>query len=80
MEVLKIKSTHQESQGDYVLINAADFDEKIHEMFDGEAPKAPKAPEKMTVKELQAALTEKGIAFESDANKAALIALLKAGE
>jgi hypothetical protein len=33
-EILKIKSTHPESQGPYVLIDAHDFDEKVHELYD----------------------------------------------
>jgi hypothetical protein len=35
-ETLKIKPKH-ESQGDYVVINAEDFDESKHELLDNSA-------------------------------------------
>ena len=31
---IKIKSTHPESQGDFVVINADDFDEKKHVKYE----------------------------------------------
>lgn len=38
--MLKIKSTHPESQGPFVLIDECDFDAKVHTLY--EAPKADK--------------------------------------
>lgn len=38
MDILHIKSTHKESQGDYVVINAEDFDPSKHELYDPDAP------------------------------------------
>lgn len=74
-----------EGQGDYVLINEEDFVDGTYELY---------APKKLTAKEqkaldaanevaakleaTKAALTEKGITFEPDADQAALQALLDA--
>ncbi len=33
-KTIKIKSTHPESQGDFVEINETDFDPAVHEKFD----------------------------------------------
>jgi hypothetical protein len=45
MATTKIKSTHPESQGDFVEIEEADFDPKIHELYEpakrGRSAKAP---------------------------------------
>lgn len=43
-----------------------------------EAPSAKDVFDGMTVKKLQAFLKEKGVAFETDANKEALLALARA--
>jgi hypothetical protein len=76
-----------EDQGEYVLINEEDFVEGEHELF---------APKKLTAKEqkaldaaneaagkldaTKAALTEKGITFDENADQAALQALLDAAQ
>lgn len=39
METIKIASTHPESQGPYVLINAEDFDAKQHKLYEEKATK-----------------------------------------
>lgn len=33
MAVIKIKSTHKESQGDFVLIEEGNFNSEIHELY-----------------------------------------------
>lgn len=38
---IKIKSSHPETQGEFVIIDEKDFDEKVHEKFDGEAEEKP---------------------------------------
>lgn len=35
-ETMRVKSQDKETQGDYVVINKADFNPKIHEAFDGD--------------------------------------------
>lgn len=72
-EVLKVKPWGKD-QGDFVLINAEDFNPEVHELLDA----APAAPQKLGIAELRAALTEKGIAFPDGAKKAELQALLDA--
>jgi hypothetical protein len=42
-ETLKVKSTDPESQGPFVLINAADFDEAVHKLHEPEPEPEPKA-------------------------------------
>jgi hypothetical protein len=34
-KVVRVKSTHPESQGDFVEINETDFVEGVHELYDG---------------------------------------------
>lgn len=75
MAVIKIKSTHPESQGDFVLIEEEDFDAERHEIYD---PEGAKKAEKATVAELRDALTAKGIEIPEGAKKADLQALLDA--
>jgi len=44
-ETVKIKSTHPESQGEYVSINVGDFDlEKGHELYDPAPAEKPAEP------------------------------------
>ncbi|HWT68092.1 MAG TPA: hypothetical protein VN214_03150 [Pseudomonas sp.] len=74
-------------QGDYVLINEEDFVEGTHELY---APKKLTAKEQKALdaaaaaesaaklEATKAALTEKGITFEADADQAALQTLLDA--
>lgn len=41
IETVKVKSTDPESQGPFVVINAADFDEAVHKLHEPEPePKA----------------------------------------
>ena len=42
MKTIKIKSTDRKNQGDYVLINEADYDAKKHTKFEAENKKANK--------------------------------------
>lgn len=42
METLKIKSTNPETQGDFIIINAEDFDPSIHELFEQQEASAKK--------------------------------------
>lgn len=39
--VVRIKSTHPESQGDFVEINSEDFDSSKHDLFDAPPPPPP---------------------------------------
>lgn len=85
IEILKVKPWGKD-QGDHVLINASDFDANFHELLDaapaakpeGEQETKQEPEHKATAAELKAALTEKGIAFKSNASKADLQALLDA--
>jgi hypothetical protein len=72
-ELLKVKPWG-EGQGDYVLIEAGDFDTDFHELLDA----APAAPKKLGIAELRDTLKAKGIDFPDDAKKADLQALLDA--
>ncbi len=75
MAAIKIKSTHPESQGDFVLIEEEDFDaEKGHELLDAPKTNAPK----LGLPELREALTARNIAIPEGAKKADLQALLDA--
>lgn len=77
LKTIRIKSTHPASQGDFVEINETDYDPSKHELFD-ETPASPNS--ELTVAELKAALTEKGIAFDDKAKKPELLALLDASD
>jgi hypothetical protein len=70
METIRIKSTDEASQGPFVVIDAANFDPDLHERFDPEPTKP------LGIAALRDALTAKGIAFDADAKKADLQALL----
>ncbi|WLD64717.1 hypothetical protein [Pseudomonas sp. OVF7] len=67
-----------EGQGDFVLINESDFDENVHELYGSKKPSAKEVKAAKLLADTKAALTEKGIAFEDDADQAALQALLDA--
>lgn len=71
MKLIKVK-TWGEGQGDFVYINEEDFNPDFHELLD-EAEKPAKA---LTVDDIRAALTAKGIEFEAGAKKPALQKLL----
>lgn len=58
----------------YVVINKSEFNPDIHEEFKEDAAKPIS---KMTVEELTAALTEKGVEIPEGAKKADLVALME---
>ncbi|WEX18962.1 hypothetical protein P2T68_17125 [Pseudomonas sp. G11] len=68
--------TWGEGQGDFVLINESDFDENVHELYGSKKPSAKEVKAAKLLVDTKAALTEKGIAFEDDADLATLQALL----
>lgn len=70
MDTIRIKSTDEASQGPFVIIDAANFDPDLHERFDPEPAKA------RGIASLREGLTARGIAFDADAKKADLQALL----
>lgn len=45
MDTVKIKSTHPETQGEYVVINAESFNHEKHELFDPPKKKEKPKPE-----------------------------------
>lgn len=67
-----------EDQGDFVLINEEDFDKDFHELYGDKKPSAKEVKAAKLLADTKAALTEKGIAFEEDADQSALQALLDA--
>lgn len=47
METIKVKSSDPASQGDFVVIDKDDYDEKVHVLYEEPKSKAaPKQPEK----------------------------------
>ncbi len=60
METMKVKPW-SEDQGDYVVINKADFDQDIHEAFDEKAANAPAK----TPAEVLAMATDTGVHFKT---------------
>lgn len=66
-ETLNVKDGH----GGYYIINAADFDAKLHAPFD-----APDEGSNPSTKEMKAALDEKGISYKTNSSKAELQELL----
>lgn len=77
MAVIKVKSTHPESQGPFVLLESEDFKEGEHELYE-EKPADPVKPAShgLNVEQLKTALGEKGIEIPDDAKKADLAKLL----
>lgn len=71
METINVKPWGK-GQGDFVVINKADFDPKVHEPLDNEQAEGAK---KATVAELREALAAKGIEIPEGAKKAELQAL-----
>lgn len=74
METIKVKPWGKD-QGDFVVINKADFDPEVHKLLESEPEGAKKAA---TVAELREALTAKGVEVPEGAKKADLQALLDA--
>ena len=74
METIKVKPWGKD-QGDFVVINKADFDPEVHELLESDAEGAKKAA---TVAELREALAAKGVDVPEGAKKADLQGLLDA--
>lgn len=73
VETMKIKPAHAD-QGEFVVINKADFDPAIHEEHGIEV----EASKRLGIAELREALTQKGIEFPKGAKAADLQSLLDA--
>ncbi|PLC06403.1 hypothetical protein CY658_05045 [Variovorax sp. RO1] len=72
-ETIRVKASDPE-QGEFVVINKSDFDEKLHELHE---ESAGKPSDGMKVEDLKAALEAKGITIpEGVTKKADLAALL----
>ena len=71
LETVKIMSSSKE-QGEFVLINKADFDPEVHTLYGHDADAKPA----MSKAELQAALDDKGIEYKPAMSKAELQSLL----
>jgi hypothetical protein len=74
MSTIHIKSTDEATQGEFVVINEADFNPELHERF-GAAPERAQG-----IAGLRAELTARGIEFDPDAKKAELKALLESAD
>lgn len=77
-ETMKVKPWG-EGQGDFVVINASDFDADIHELF-GVEPEVKDEFSDLTNNKLKDYLTAAGVAFDANANKAALLAACRAAK
>lgn len=70
-----------EDQGEFVVINEADFDPAVHTAFDAADKQGDDSGDgKVTAAQLREALTARGIAFKANAPKAELQALLDAAD
>lgn len=78
MSTIKIKSTHPESQGAFVVINEADFDAEKHELY-VEGEEGDSGDRSLTVAEIKEILTAAGIEIPTGAKKADLLVLLPQG-
>ena len=76
MNTIKVKPWG-EGQGDFVLINAEDFDPELHVRLDAADTNGDG---KVSIAEIRNALTAKGIEFDPKAKKAELQALLEQAE
>lgn len=70
-ETIKVKPWGTD-QGEYVEINAEDFNEATHELFDEDDLEDGK----LTVAEMKAKLTELGVEIPKGAKRSDLVALL----
>jgi hypothetical protein len=70
---VKIKSSAADNEHGYTVINESDFVEGEHELFDVTTSDGDKF---MSVSDIRAALTEKGVEFDPKAKKPVLAALL----
>jgi hypothetical protein len=74
-----ISPVSEENPLGFVVINESDFDPDQHELFDArQEPDAAQKP--LGIKALRDELTARGIAFDADAKKADLQALLDAAQ
>lgn len=73
---VKVKTDATDNEHGFYVINEADFDPAVHELFKEVDEAGDSGLSKMTVAELKDALTAKGIAFPDNAKKADLVALL----
>jgi hypothetical protein len=84
-KTLKVKSWHK-SQGEFVIINEADFDKEVHSLLSEKkvTAKEQKLLDEQAAVELltatKAKLSEKGVTFEEAATQAELQTLLDAAE
>jgi hypothetical protein len=79
MGTIKIKSTHPESQGPFVIINESDFDADKHALYvEGDAD--ANGDGKVTVAEIKAKLDALKIEYPAGAKKADLLTLLENSE
>ena len=62
-ETVNVKDGH----GGYFVINASDFDAKLHALFDADAKSHD-----LSAKEMKAALDEMGISYKTNLSKAEL--------
>ena len=76
MNTIKVKPWG-EGQGDFVLINAEDFDPELHVRLDAADTNGDG---KVSIAEIRNALTAKGIEFDPKAKKPELQALLEKAE
>ena len=72
---VQIKSeVSDDNPSGFIVINESDFNPDEHQLFNDAVQDS--SSKKMSIADIRTALTERGIAFESDASKADLSALL----
>lgn len=69
-----------EGQGDFVIINEADFDKDFHELYGDKKPTAKEARAAKLLADTQAALVAKGIDFDESETQEQLQAKLDAAQ
>lgn len=74
---MKIKSSHPESQGPFVVIDKENFNPDVHEEY---VEGAEVAPADMNVAQIKAALAAKVIEIPDGAKKSELLELLTSAE
>lgn len=76
LPTVKVKTDAADNEHGFYVINESDFDPAVHELFEEGDETGDYDVSKMTVVELKDALAAAGIAFEPNAKKADLVALL----
>lgn len=76
-KTVRIQPTH-ESQGAFVEINEADFDAKVHKLYEDERDHFDHEDGGLTKPEIHADLEAMGVEFDPRAKKADLLALRNA--